>query len=1060
MEMGSGQFIWGPMSERSEPFRDADPPGWHPVLEALPQGVLLTDGQGRFVMGNAAALDLLGLDLPGLMGLDLHGHCCHLLAEDRSLLPPESFAGLRAFRDQVPVPPERIGLGWEDGRVLWVSVSATPVVGGGVLISLEDRTATHLSRTILAARARIGDMADGATLEEVLRGTLDEAEKLTGSCIGFFHFVDADQQMLTLQAWSTRTAKEFCRAEGHGMHYPVRQAGVWADALRSGQPAVHNDYPSLPHRKGLPEGHAVVLRELVVPVLRGGRIVALLGVGNKAFPYGPKDVETVQGLADLAWEVAEKKRTEEALRASRALLGSVLDSLQAHVAVLDAKGEIIAVNEPWLRFARENGIREPQGIVVGVNYLEKLAPAEAAGDAGVTAIRQGLLAVLEGRSRAHEAEYPCHGPAGERWFHMTAVPLSGASGGIVVAHENITQRKTAELALALSEARLRSMLRTAMDAVWLVGTDGSILEVNEAACQMLGHSREELIGKSVPEVEAEERPEDTAKRIRRVMERGFDIFQSTHRRKDGSTFPVEVSTTFLRDTGQLVAYVRDITGRVAAEAALRESEGRFRALVEQAGDGFELVDAQGRLVDVNQATCQALGYTREELLAMNLWGIDPLVSPEAFVDAFRLLPEGPLTLESQHQRKDGSIFPVEIRLSSITLQGEPYAFVIARDISERKRLEAERRDLETQFQRAQKMDSLGSLAGGVAHDMNNVLAAIMALSSIHENQAPPGSPLRRSMETVSKACQRGRSLVQGLLGFARQGLAEEKALNLNDLIREQKDLLEHSTFHQVILDLDLATDLSLVKGDATALSHALMNLCVNAVEAMPGGGTLSLRTRNRAPGSVILEVQDTGMGMPPEVLAKATDPFFTTKPQGKGTGLGLAIVYGTAKSHRGHFELHSEAGKGTRATLQLPAVAPEAPLAPEAEARVPGLRSLRVLVVDDDEMLRETLASLLEVLGHAQVTLGSGEEALQLLEEGQPIDLVILDLNMPGLGGAATLPLLRALRPNLPVILATGRADQQALDLVDGIARVSILAKPFSLQELKTHLAALFSNAH
>ena len=352
------------------------------------------------------------------------------------------------------------------------------------------------------------------------------------------------------------------------------------------------------------------------------------------------------------------------------------------------------------------------------------------------------------------------------------------------------------------------------------------------------------------------------------------------------------------------------------------------------------------------------------------------------------------------------------------------------------------------LKQTQKLQSLGSLAGGVAHDMNNVLGAILNLATLHQAQAPAGSLLKQSMETIAKACERGAALVKGLLGFARQDLAVSKVLDLNVLVRETVALLERTTLQKVRLGMDLARDLRPVKGDPAALSHALMNLCVNAVDAMPDGGQLTLQTRNEGSGAILLEVIDTGSGMPKDVLEKALDPFFTTKPQGKGTGLGLSIVYGTVKAHHGEIWLESAPGQGTTVAIQLPACEELLEASPEAGPSCSVARGKRVLVVDDDDLIQESTAALLESLGHMPFIAGDGREALRMLEEGLAVDVVLLDLNMPGMGGAQALPLIRALRPELPVLLATGRADAQALELVRAIPLVSLLAKPYGMKVL------------
>jgi len=368
----------------------------------------------------------------------------------------------------------------------------------------------------------------------------------------------------------------------------------------------------------------------------------------------------------------------------------------------------------------------------------------------------------------------------------------------------------------------------------------------------------------------------------------------------------------------------------------------------------------------------------------------------------------------------------------------------------------ERRKFEAHLQQAQKMESLGSLAGGVAHDMNNVLGAILALASAHLHILPRNHPQYQAFETIREAASRGGEMVKGLLNFARQSPRETRSVDCNELVLEAARLLEHTTLAKVRLELDLAPDLRPIQGDPGSLGNVLMNLCVNAVDAMPAGGTLSLRTRNEGAGGIAITVEDTGCGMPREVLAKALDPFFTTKEVGKGTGLGLAMVYANVTAHHGRIELRSEPDRGTCAEVWFPAAAGAALDPQPAAARpAPTGAALAILLVDDDDLVLTAAGILLEVLGHHLTTAVSGEAALALLERGARPDLIILDMNMPGLGGKGTLPRLRALRPEVPVLLATGRADQEALDLAAAHPGVTLLPKPFSLEELQAHLRAI-----
>jgi CheY-like chemotaxis protein len=354
------------------------------------------------------------------------------------------------------------------------------------------------------------------------------------------------------------------------------------------------------------------------------------------------------------------------------------------------------------------------------------------------------------------------------------------------------------------------------------------------------------------------------------------------------------------------------------------------------------------------------------------------------------------------------------------------------------------------------MESLGALAGGVAHDMNNVLGAVMGLASVHLTDAPEHSTLHKDLEAITNACQRGAVMVRGLLGFARESVPVQRDTDLNAVVREVATLLERTTLQKIRLDLHLCDNLHSVRGDPAALLHALMNLCMNALDAMPNGGTLLVRTAN-VDSMVLLEVADTGTGMPADVIQKALEPFFTTKPMGKGTGLGLPIVYGTVKAHQGRMEITSQPGYGTQARLYFPADISGTPAPPSVRdsATKTDVRQLNVLLVDDDELVQHAVHRILRAMGHTVTTVSGGAKAVAVVEAGLRPDLVVLDMNMPELDGTATLPRLRMLLPDVPVVLATGRADQAAADLVANYPFVSMLPKPFNAGQLGQKLESL-----
>ncbi|MDP2874869.1 MAG: ATP-binding protein [Holophaga sp.] len=486
---------------------------------------------------------------------------------------------------------------------------------------------------------------------------------------------------------------------------------------------------------------------------------------------------------------------------------------------------------------------------------------------------------------------------------------------------------------------------------------------------------------------------------------------------------------------------------------------RYFNLYEFAPVGYCTLSEQGLILKANLTVSELLGAVRSSFIHQRISTfIHPKDQDIYYRHRLQLFEtDEPQSFELRMLKRDGTHFWAHMATS--IAQGSADATecrVVLSDITVRKQAEEKARHLEDLLQQAQKMESLGVLAGGVAHDMNNVLGAILGLASANIEALSAGSPPHKAFETIIRAAERGGKTVKSLLNFARLTPAEEHVLDMNAILQEEAKLLERTTLAKVRLEMDLAKDLQVMLGDASALSHAVMNLCVNAVDAMPPNGTLTLRTRNIDPDWIEVEVEDTGPGMSKEVLERAMEPFFTTKETGKGTGLGLSIVYGTVKAHRGLMAIHSELGQGTRVQLQFPTCAPAMPKEPSQQsAQKDEHKILTVLVVDDDELIRVTMAPLLETLGHRAICVESGEAALEQLAGGLEPDIVMLDMNMPGLGGAGTLPRLRVLRPFTPVLLATGRMDQFATDLAEAYPSVTLLAKPFSVAELRNSLQLL-----
>lgn len=651
---------------------------------------------------------------------------------------------------------------------------------------------------------------------------------------------------------------------------------------------------------------------------------------------------------------------------------------------------------------------------------------------------------------------------------MTAL-LVGLAGlwGAGLAGLLVWGRHGARLVRLKSEAeadrigaeQYRGILQTSVDGYLHLDASGRILDVNEGYLRLSGYTRGEVLGLRLQDLEAEPQEPGTEGFLRRTATTAGDRKVSRHRAKDGRTWIVEASLSPVQGGRTWVAFLRDMTREYQARQALEESEQRLLNAQRIAHIGF-----WERPLDSDRLTCSAetfhiFGLPPRPDGLLTLAEVKALAHPEdldKLAEMFEKIPVGgkPFRGEVRILRPDGSLRYLSTQAEVLLGRGGEGLRVIRTlfDVTEQREAEREKRQLEAEVQHAQKLESLGLLAGGVAHDMNNVLGAIFMVASGLQEQRPEDEALMRSMDLVMSAAGRGRDLVRGLTAFGRKGVEEPAPVDLNELVQREVDLLRQTTLQKLEIIGDLAPGLPRVLGDASALANALMNLCVNAVDAMPEGGQLRLATRLLPEGRVALHVEDTGVGMLPEVLQRATEPFYTTKPQGKGTGLGLAMVYGVAKAHGGTLDIRSQVGEGTTITLTFPALGAQAEAAQAGASKPAVAGPLRVLLVDDDDLIRSSVPDMLESLGHEVDSVASGLEAIHRLERGRPYDVVLLDMNMPGLNGLETLARLRLLDPDLPVIISSGYLEGEVESLLLGDPAISFLAKPFSLQELQKKL--------
>lgn len=669
-----------------------------------------------------------------------------------------------------------------------------------------------------------------------------------------------------------------------------------------------------------------------------------------------------------------------------------------------------------------------------------------------------------------------HKTGSVRWVEISSVRIQWEERpAALVFMTDVTIRREAEEALVQSEERYRNFFDTCRDAVFMTTADGRFDEVNDAALEMLGYEPTErplLLEQPVSAIygHAFER----AAHIEVVSHLGFSKeYPVQLRKKDGSLVDTLITTVARKnEAGKIVGFqgtVRDVTDRKRAETALRESEQRFRTLLEDVSSVPVLgYDEKRMVVFWNSASEKLFGFSKQEALGKQL---EDLIIPQhmraAVINAVnhwiskseRIAPG-----EVELMRKDGSIVPVYANHVMLeNPRGGKEMYCVYLDLSKLKKAEEERFALRSQLGEAQKMEAIGTLASGIAHDFNNLLQVTLGFSELLLDGKTKNDRDYDELQKIHTAARSGAELVQNLLTFCRKVEPQLVTMSLNQQIVRVEKLLFRTIPKMIDIRLELAGDLHPVSADPIRMEQVLMNLAVNARDAMPEGGTLTIATENvtfdaaycknhpkaKEGPHVMLSVSDTGQGMEPEILEHIFEPFFTTKELGRGTGLGLAMVYGIVVQHGGHVTCSSEKGHGTRFQLYFPATLPEPEPAAEPSEIMPAFGTETVLLVDDEDMVRELGERILRKGGYSVLTATNGNQALEVYAEARDsINLVVLDLIMPGMGGKDCLQALLALDPGLRVLIASGLGSDGAGSEYRRLGARGFVAKPFRLREL------------
>ena len=785
------------------------------------------------------------------------------------------------------------------------------------------------------------------------------------------------------------------------------------------------------------------------------------------------DRGNVKGIIVLSYDISELKQAEQDVLNSERRFADTINFWPDAAFVINTGGEVIVWNRAMELLS---GVKAQE--IVGRGNYEYAIPfygsrrpilIDLALDWNDEIAKTYQYVKKEDDTLVSETRNPPFRPEGSLFWN-SAKPLYNAQGEVFGAIEvirDLTERMRSEEALRKSEHLYRSLFENTGTATFVAEDDFTISQVNAKGAELSGYSREEIEGRmKTTDFVA---PEDLERAIkyhfarRSPHDEAPSEYEFTLRNRQGDVKTVFIQSGIIPQTKQTIASIFDITPRKRAEDALRESQEKYRLLFENANDAI-FISQDGIIKFPNPSVLDLIGYSAEELAHIPFTDLvhpaDRAMVREQYQKKMAGARDVPATYSHRLINKTGDELLVELSSVRITWEGRPATLNFLRDNTRQKKMES-------QLQQAHRMESVGTLAGGIAHDFNNLLMGIQGNVSLIMSEIDSNHPHYERLGSIEQYVKRGAELTRQLLGFSRGGKYEVKPSDLNSIVgtsvdifgRTKKEIRIHKKYHKEIWPVDI---------DQGQIEQVLLNLYVNAWQAMPGGGDLYLQTENVIldenyavsydvePGRFVkLSITDTGIGMDAATRQQIFDPFFTTKEKERGTGLGLASAYGIIKNHGGSISVYSEPGQGATFNIYLPATEKN------INNRQSTYQELKqgsevLLLVDDEEMILEIGKDMLEKLGYEVVLAGTGRKVLEIYERDQnAIDMVILDMIMPDMSGSETYNRLKEINPAIKALLSSGYSINGKAQEILNSGCQGFIQKPFNLTNLSQKVRSI-----